>query len=576
MSFLFHQTLKMANKFGHIGWLMTILLAVCPLFAQPRGDEPKKIRRIVDNLHRKIAEKTNQIAEQPAAAKLYAERGALYVELYQNLYHGYYSSFYGEKPPALSILALTSKAIADFGRAIGISPQPLYYGERGEMYAVRWHDAVTKINWNGERQWIAVPEWKDIVPPEREKNELKTFEKFIRNPDFAAARADYEKARAAAADSKTRGKFHAKLARLYLSRAGQIYQNLEYNKNLVVEPNIYGYSLFKELDKGIAELEKSDPAGEDNQPALVSVSWFVTPPPLRQALYFKAEVLLFYGKNALALQTLNAAAKYVDKNKPNDYFICDFYIFRSRLQTANGNFDAAFADADAAYVYENKAPRECPGASEPRGDAYFAKKDFRAAIAAYSSLIELAGYSPIALPRLRHKRARAYLKLGEFKNAVDDLTDAISYDYTPEPYLLRAQAYRGLNDEKKALADEQTAGQIAENMKPKTGRPGIYGKVLLADGSPAPREDAHVMLIYTDGEKENWSPSVDENGRFSFYPLRKPLPFSLFAYFDTEKDGLPVRYYVRTGTLRPKNKLEGPLVLKLERFVRRAAAQNEK
>lgn len=258
----------MLNKLRYICSIIAALCVFYPVFlsAQPRGDEPRRIKFIVEGIRERISEADRRIERQPNNAQLYAARGALYIELYRTLYRGgYLSSFYGEKPPELKEAVIASKAVADFDEAIRISPAPDFYAKRGEMYAVRWHAVVSNINWYEEMQQIGDPEWRVFTGGRTEENELKIFEKFIRNPDFASAVADYEKALRLVADPKLVEDVHQKLARIYLERSRIIVGELQLNRKTVVQPNPYRYSLWDDINKAIAHVTKSNSGNAHRQ-----------------------------------------------------------------------------------------------------------------------------------------------------------------------------------------------------------------------------------------------------------------------------------------------------------------------
>jgi tetratricopeptide (TPR) repeat protein len=562
----------MLIKLRHIWAIIAALCAFYPIFlsAQPQGDEPRRIKAIVESIRERISEADRRLARQPRSAQLYAERGALYIELYRTLYRGdYLSHFYGEKPPELSEAVIASKAVADFDNAIRISPAPDFYAKRGEMYAVRWHAVVSNINWYEEMRQIGDPEWSVFTGGRTEENELKIFEKFIRNPDFAKAVADYEKALRLVADAKLVEEVHQKLARIYLERARIIVGEMQLNRKLVVQPNPYGYSLWDDIEKAIAHVTKSNSGNEHRQLTPFVASWFnLSPVTLRYVLFYKATVAAdLYGENEKALRALNAAEKYVDKNEKYDYFICQFYPYRSSLNSKIGNFDAALADANVPYSYPGQPNSICFNAYERRGDAYFGKGDFRAAISDYTR--EIDGVSATGdLPGLYKKRGLAYLKSGEPKKAIADMTYFIEHgSFSAEGYLLRARARRQAGDETRALEDEKKAKAVVKNLELNAVRRAVYGKIALPGDAPIDAKNAFVRLVYVGGPSEQWTPSVDEKGRFIFTHL-KPRAFYLFGYYDVEKDGVPLRFYGRSATMIIEKRRAGPIIIRLDRSAR--------
>lgn len=551
--------------------LIAVLFVFCPLLlrAQPNGNEKETIRQIVNGIQSGIADKTHQIAEQPNNVRLFRERGALYVELYRTLYKGgYLSRFYGIILPELGVLVIASNAIADLSRAILLAPEPADYAKRGEMYAVRWYAAINRLDWNDESKRFAVSsEWSDFFQPTEETERLILM-KFANLPDFAAARIDYQKALQLAPNAKEAENTHQKLSQLYLARAQQISGKIYYRSKAGLIERHAENLVLSDISTGIEHLAQSNP-GDEKTWLLPSADWFaVDRPPMRYALYYKADMFFAYGKLDEALEALNAAEKYVDKTDLNDNFICDFYPFRSRLLSRKGLYNAALADASVSRQYGIDPPAICYNAYEPRGDAFFGKGDFRSAIVDYTKQIELFRDTP-DLSALYKKRALAYLKTGEPLKAIADFTSSFEGHTSPEDYLLRAQAYRQAGEPTKAADDENRAAELGESIRLNTANRRVYGKLVLPDDIPAMFENSHIMLIYAEGEKEFWTDKPNERGHFSFYAL-KPRPFYLFAYFDTQKDGVPVRYYARTAVIKPEDKMENPVILKLTDFVQRS------
>lgn len=91
----------------------------------------------------------------------------------------------------------------------------------------------------------------------------------------------------------------------------------------------------------------------------------------------------------------------------------------------------------------------------------------------------------------------------------------------------------------------------------------IFGEVKMADGSPVNAtiavgdDDAPATKIWTEAK----------DGKFEFR-LTEGHHFHMLVYYDTEKDGVPVRFY-QTILTQTVNGDRGPLVITLDHFVRR-------
>jgi len=91
----------------------------------------------------------------------------------------------------------------------------------------------------------------------------------------------------------------------------------------------------------------------------------------------------------------------------------------------------------------------------------------------------------------------------------------------------------------------------------------IFGEVKMADGSPV-----NAIVVAGDDDEpatKIWTEAKD--GKFEFR-LAEGHHFHMLVYYDTEKDGAPVRFY-KTILTQTVNGDMGPMVITLERFVRR-------
>lgn len=573
------------------------------LSAQPRGDEPERIRQLVNAILDEISLADEKIAKNQNDAQLYAERGKLYVKLYRTRYlTQYLSSFYREKTPDTRITTITTKAIEDFDRAIKATPNAELLKLRGEMYAIRWFDYFSSFYWRNEVDEVWKneierengKEWSQIVEKilyydkiSKGKAELIILEKYLANKDFDLARKDFENALKVSANDSLTKEINENLGRLLLTRASKT-SNLEFNRKLLVKPNQFDYSILDDLNQGISYLEKSDFDRTHESGDLIrhtfyenfvaqEAYWYKLP-ALRAAFQLKAYIAFSFGDLVSTLQALNQAEKTIDRNA--DGFACQLYPFRSQIYLKMNDFDAAIADANQSY--RNSEPNNLCSDSDAykiRGDAYFEKGKFKAAIANYTNQLKYTNGVILDTSLVYKKRGLAYLKLKNPQNAIADFTNALSsysINYQPIDYQkrqiellkLRASVYRQLGDEKNVLEDEKQIKYQMERLLEVSSNRHIFGKIKLPDTLKIDRNNIFTEIVYDSNVDKHGTPIVDENGRFDFLHLKNE-PFYLYIYFDTFKDGVPLRYYGKSQRFERGEKIFGPIIINLDKFVKR-------
>jgi len=550
-------------------------LAFSAASAQPDGDEPEKIHRIVDGIQRQIAGIDRRISQTPGNTDLYASRGSYYFDLYRTLYDGsYLSNFYGEKPPGLQPGYIATRAIENFTKAIRSSPAPELYGKRGEMYAVRWYSIVSSMKWHDEIKKIGDPEWRDLLNWRTGEKEEVMFERLMGYEDFGAGIRDLIRGTTASADPKLSSEFHEWAAKLYLERSQQIARNLELNRRSVITGNNrFGYRILDDINKAIDHIEKS--AGNekfrlrDPNHFWPDYSWINTQKlSLPFVYYYKAHQAA--GTPRIALEALNKAVKYTDLKEPYNYLICDLISERSRVNLKLGKWKEAVSDANF-----KPSPAGDICSYELRGDVYLAKGDFRSAIADFTHIID-THRGDYDHPRIHKKRGIARMNLGEYEGAIEDLSYFILHatdrgeSYGPGSetgYLLRARAYREIGDTVKATQDEKAAKARIHDTEIYARKRGVYGKVVFPDGSPANYRQFLVILKHTDAKRGELKTTPDEKGRFLFVRLEH-RPFYIAVFSDIDEDGEPGRFYARTSVMNLDDKLTGPLLIKLSPSIR--------
>jgi tetratricopeptide (TPR) repeat protein len=550
-----------------VTFLMLLLLSqLTP--AQP-GNEAQVIHGLVSSLQERIAEASRHIEAKPGDAQPYAARGLLYMDLYRALYESYYKHFYSSKPPELTAAAITTKAIEDFGRAIEISPSAELYYKRGEMYEARWADTVTTMRYGVwkelSRQRSPGDMWTLLTRPPTENAELDAFGRLVADPDFASAARDYSEALRLNKDAELAKEIHAEIARLFLSRTRAFPLFLPSIKKVVNEPNQYGYSIWADFDNALEHLSKSDRAEESK---LVEPNWdWVWPQDIsRSKAYFeKAMLAVSYGKYNDALDALNLAEKYFDTGRAIlGYSDCEIRSERSRVRVKMGQFDAAIADASGP----GQQGIFCYKSYEPRGDAYFAKGDWRAAVADYTAGLD--DWNSGTSVNAYRNRALAYAQLGEAEKAIHDLS---YYFYRaeepkkPEDYRLRAQLYRKIGKQELAATDEKTAEEIVKAARSTVEKEFVLGEIKLPAGVPFDRMKVEVMFVDAANPKKRLWTTVGDDARF-IASYEKGRSFTIHVTYDGVKDGQPARFFGHTQKLTARGTV-GPITITLNQFAQK-------
>jgi hypothetical protein len=531
--------------------------------AQP-GDEPQRARAAVKQVQDRIKQAEMLVATYKPDAWQYANLGALYVELYKALYRDPYSHYYGEKPPELSAARVLAKSVDYFTQGIKIQEDAGYYAGRAEAYGYRWFEAASAMNWYDDMRLAGDPQWHDMFDVRTEEKEWSEFDKLLKIADYDRAVADAEKSIAMPHFSTTASQMHQLIARLLLERTQLAVRGMENDSVILTRPNRFSYSLFADLDSAIDHIYKSGVATTQRMMEPIPYQWFVLDTVIqRYALYYKADLAAGYGMNEIALKTLNEAAPFVDKGEAGDYFICQFYPFRSRMNSLAGKYDAALADA---LVKPNGGSWDkCYNADEPLADAYAGKGNIKAAIESYTKALAGNNTNDNERNRMVKKLAQFYLKLGKMKEAIVDVTYLV--DHGPDragSLWWRASLYRRIGDLANAKKDETAFVYANRDAVTNARNRSVYGKIRMPDDRPLDQENAFVKIVYANGKFERWYPSIDEKARFSLYHIL-PKPFYLYGAFETFNDGVPVRYFGRSKLMAVKaGTTQGPFIITLD------------
>jgi tetratricopeptide (TPR) repeat protein len=588
----------MLNKTTFFFVWAVLLFAVSPLLvsAQP-GGERERIKILVDSVIDEISEADKRISKDQNNRLLYEDRGKLYVKLYRIRYlTQYYSPFYEDKTYDTKISTITTKAIADFDKAIRKDFSTELLKLRGEMYAIRWFGYVSSIYVDNEanKQWRKEiedkygKEWSDVVEnissldrTSKQKAELVVLEKLLDNRDFGLARKDFENALKICTNQDLAKEINENIGRLLMIRAGKT-SSVKLNRNLLTRPNKFDYSILDDLNQGLGYLQSCDLDKVHESGDLIrrtfyenfvsqSAHWYKLP-TLRAAFVLKAEIVKSLGDETTALESLNEAEKTIDRAA--DSFACDLYPFRGRIYLNQNKLDAAFEDANQSY--RNSEPnRLCNNAYELRGDVQFEKGNFQAAIKDYTNQLKYINEIVIDTSIIYKKRGFAYLKLNNSENAITDFTNALNaysiniplidyYKRQVELLKLRTSVYRQIVDNKRVLEGEKAVKDATERLLEVSRNRHIFGKVKLPDDLKIEPNSTFAEIIYDSGAEKYGTPIVDGKGYFDFLSLKNE-PFYIYLYFETYKNGVPVRYYGKSKKLDRGKGIFGPIIINLLR-----------
>jgi len=169
-------------------------------------------------------------------------------------------------------------------------------------------------------------------------------------------------------------------------------------------------------------------------------------PPESADGQFAAGVLhAHHQRHERAVASYTAALKLT----PND---AEIYRHRAASLLRLDLSDAALADCDTALEID---PQDLD-TLRTRAAVFEHRGEFAAAIADWTAALDLDPRQQDAEPWYR--RGRVWLQLGQYREALNDLTSAIHRDSTRgEFYRARSAAYSGLGQLREAKADEQQA-----------------------------------------------------------------------------------------------------------------------
>ncbi len=555
---------------------LTVFLFGCiSVIGQPGYDSSRDWIR-VNEIRTQIQKLDRAIADAPKQAGLRGRRGLLYVELYKRVHFDAikfeaFGEWSRQIPPELAAEVLENQAIRDLDRAIASKPAADVYAGRGKIIAWRYERELRFLDWSVEMAAMNPAEWRDFLPTRTADHETAVLRKVLALPSFEAAAKSLRLSLKAKPAEDAAREINNELAKLFYQRATYINNRVVNVGHLIVGTSPEDYSVWSDFDTSIAYATKADFPESSISEWRKSRTYDLKPLLLSNIYLEKAYVARRFGRNDLVLSSLGAAEALIDLSKKTSLDRALFYSLRSHAMVDLGMFDEALAALDKAMLKSMELDRLSYGFSETRGDAYFGKEDFAAAITEYSEGIEKNDTG--SSREIYGKRGIAYLRSGNEALAIEDLTRQLAMT-GPSSSLLnsRAEAFRAADNNTEALADETRASEIKkrklEAQAAALRKQAVYGKIVMPNGEPVSYRNALILLRYSDGTKATLP--FDEMGRFELSGM-KPLSFFIFAYNDTEVNGVMKRHYVRTPEILPKEDLIGPVILVLDKSVLKGA-----
>ncbi len=394
-----------------------IFLFSLSVAAQP-GDETRMYKSAVASL-KALSEK---IAQQPNDARLYFERGSVYLSLFR--LHADNAEYGG----VVYVTDPGGKGLTDLNRAIQLDDsRSEYYAGRGRFFDLQWGHALSR----GSE--AAASSWEKLRPL------------FWDNKSFDLAVKDYQKALSLARSVSETSRPLSHLLWLYHTRASSA---SFYPPAKTVRVEKQTRLVFDDFDRSLAFTRKYLDTSEP--PAGLSLLSDVYRDAARAAIEFE--------EYPTGIKILSDGINELEDRQAGSESVCRLYILRGDINQKLKEHDAAVRDY--TYPIDHKYVN-CDAIYEKRADVYSAKGDWQAAIEDYSR--ELTKYSYPHFSLLT-RRARAYLKIGDAEKAIADLNMAMTWSNTcSEQYRLRAEAYRMLNDETRAVEDENSAAKFSRN-----------------------------------------------------------------------------------------------------------------
>lgn len=388
---------------------------------------------LINYLKTQLNELVEKIGREPKNAELYYQRGKFYTNIMYEIGLGFKNVEFDGK---IYFSHIDAKAIADFTRAINLSPKAEYYENRGRIYTSYW-----------EREADDSFQRSAIKPEMPDEEIFKKIDKiFLNNANFKTAESDFLKGIELGSRFKTSDALFFKLEGLRGRRAERLGNN-EYVAKLIGSTKIADIAL-ADLDFGI-EFEKSRVEKGLTDNVLIQMY-----------LLNKARIARNFGRDEVALNALDEAIKTLDTLNSE---VCNVYANRADIYLGQQKIDLAIRDINAAL---ERSPYNCRRMLEFRGDIYRKKGELNKAIEDYSTFLNFDKENPFLYRELYWKRGKIYFQIKDYDKTIADFTTAIgSGSICIDDYLWRAKVYRLTGNEKAASQDEKEAQRVSAILK---------------------------------------------------------------------------------------------------------------
>ena len=569
------------------------LSLVSPNYSQPGGEVYRALAES-GTIQREIDEISKKILESPNNSDLYSQRGFLNLKILEIVHGIYYiNSQFPSKISQYSVETITNLGIKDFSKAIEIEPKAEYYAGRGKLYSSLWYAYSQQKSWFDEKRKLIPDSKKEQLLLTNEKIELILFEKFLNNKEFTSAESDLTKSLKINEKSEYANQVRQELVKLYLARTSRLISSVNYDKRILVE-NEFNYSIRNDLNKAFNFVNQIPQSEFTTEKYISSLFW-----KLRD--YHRFETNLFNPLDAY-LRLASYADTYSKYNLVADKltlpvnqfenFIrgnqrCWFYYNRSIAFNELGEYKRALENLNRKEL-SSLGSNKCSQIYFAKGNALLGMNLLREAIEAYTKVFENQHNMSSRLRiRTYNKRASAYLKLGNYKNALEDFTSAYKsstdFLYAYERFdlhikfaQLKLQIYKKLNKQDEIL---ESKDQIKNNefykKKYKIVRT-VFGTVVDKEGNALTDTNVFVRIEFTK-PVYYWShKKKHKKGGYSGSPLSynfsyHNLPnesFRIYAYIERKINGDTYRLFNRTKVLKVKGKILGPIELKLDKTIK--------
>lgn len=393
----------------------------------------EKRTNLINNLKAQLSELDEKIAREPNNAELYYKRGRVYASIMYDSGLGFSTVEFDDE---VYFSDVDAKALADFTRAINLSPKTEYYENRGRIYASYWEKEAAGCFQNFASE-----------PKIADKEILEKIDKvFLNNANFKAAESDFRKGIELAADYSASEVSVYKLNGLREMRAYRLGE-YDYIAELIGKTKIADVAL-ADLDLGIDFIKARIKKGLSDANSI------------QFSLLQKARTARKFGRDETALSALDEAVKTLDALNSE---VCSIYGNRADIYLKRQKTDLAIRDITAAL---EKSPYNCRNMLELRGDIYRKNGELNKAIEDYTALLNFDKEHPYLYRELYWKRGTLYFEIHDYEKTVADFTTAIGTgSICFKDYLWRAKVYRLIGDEEAAVKDEKESRRVSEILK---------------------------------------------------------------------------------------------------------------